>query len=473
MSLRKLNNQNSGLLLWLTIAALLFTVLMYNPAPSFAGGGPNVGGAKLYIKQNNLEKAEEVLLKELQKVNAKNEDAWYLLGYVYARQKKYEDMLEAFNKALELKPKFAEKGVKVGGDSGPQFHAKHGVNTILKVCWAGAFNAGVKYFNDAVNAADDSSRTKAFEKAIGTFRASAKIQPDSLMSYRNWAAALMNSGHSEESVEPLTDALKIAPKDVDVSLMLAQVYMNSQKDSLAIPVLENLWTDEKGRSAEVADLLSRAYIRAGDKEKATEIYVKAIEDNPDNFHFRYNYGTILLEAQSYDTAIEQFMKAHEIDSTSSDLNYNIGAAYLNRGVSKREAIPEGSDDKSYMVDFEAAFPYLEKTISENPDNLNTWFTLGRIAGQLNKISLAGYAFAKGEPEKSALNDNVRVGMPGETLKMILGEPDKVLPLESAQFGGIEEWIYKKKAAAKGKIAVSEPLNVYVSDGKVDALMVIK
>ncbi|MCH8873619.1 tetratricopeptide repeat protein [candidate division KSB1 bacterium] len=64
----------------------------------FAGGGPNVSGAKLYIKQNDLEKAIGVLMKEIENVSTKkgsgslNEDAWYLLGYIYARQGEYAKM---------------------------------------------------------------------------------------------------------------------------------------------------------------------------------------------------------------------------------------------------------------------------------------------------------------------------------------------------------------------------------------------
>jgi len=473
MNLRKWNNEKSGLSLYVIIAALLFT-LLYCPAPSFAGGGPNVGGAKLYIKQNNLEKAEEVLLKEIKEVDENNEDAWYLLGYIYAREKRYSEMMDAFNKALELEPKFAKEGIKVGGDSGTQFHSKHGVNTILRVCWANAFNSGVQSFNEAVNATGDSATMANYDEAIHNFSMAAKMQPDSMMAYRNWAAALMNSGRTEESVEPLEKALEINPKDVDVAILLSQVYMNTQQDSLALPVLENLWADEATRSADVADMLSRVYLRTGNSDKAKEIYIKAIEDNPENFHFRYNYGTVLLEAQEYDEAIKQFEAAYAIDSTSTDLNYNLGAAYLNRGVSKREALPEGSEEKPYLEDFKKAFPFLEEAISQNQGgDANTWFTLGRIAGQLNKISLAGYAFAKGEPTKSALDDKVRVGMPAETLKMILGEPDKAQSLESDHFNDIEEWVYKKKPAANGKIAVSTPVNVYVKSGKVDALMVQK
>ena len=39
---------------------------------------------------------------------------------------------------------------------------------------------------------------------------------------------------------------------------------------------------------------------------------------------------------------------------------------MNRGVSRRDALPEDSEDKSYVEDFRSAFPYLEKSISMNP-----------------------------------------------------------------------------------------------------------
>ncbi len=437
-----------------------------------AGGGPNVSGAKLYIQQNNLDQALSVLMKEINTVNDKNEDAWYLLGYVYARQKKYDDMMDAFNRAVELKSKFHDKGIKIGKDSGTQFHSAFGVDMILKVVWGNAFNSAVKQFNNAVNATDDSSRDKSFGLAIDGFKTAATIMPDSTLAYRNWAAALLNAGRSEESIEPLRKAVEIAPNDKETRLMLAQVYSNNSRDEEALGLLEQLW-EEGERTTSVADVLSRIYVRTKDFDGAKKIYQEAILANPDNFQFRYNYGTILLEVQDYDGAVTQLEKAYELDPESPDINYNLGAAYLNRGVSAREAIPEDSEDKSYLADFEAAFPFLEKSIKMNPDDENTWMTLGRIAGQLNKISLAGYAFSKGELERSAMGEKVVVGMPSDALKTILGEPDRVKALESEQFGNIEEWVYRERSKAAGKLAIPEPLNVYVADGRVDALMVIK
>ena len=436
------------------------------------GGGPNVSGAKLYIKQSDLEKAEEILLKEVNEVNADNEDAWYLLGYLYARQKKYDQMVEAFNKAVELKPKFRESGVKINGDTGTLFHARIGADKIMAFIWANSFNDAVKVFNEAVNATDDSMRVKSFEKAYESFRVTTLIAPDSMMAYRNMAASLMNLGKYEESTVPLKNALEHKPDDADVKTMLAQVYMQTGADSLAMPILIDLWKMQN-RSSDIAAALSRAYLRQGDEDKAKEVYKQALEQDPENYDFRYNYGTLLLEANEFDGAIEQLQKAQEMRPDAADINYNLGAAYLNRGVFKRDALPEDSDDESYKEEFKLALPYLEKAILMNPDDENTWFTLGRIAGQLSKVALAGFAFSKGEQQRSALDKKVVLGMDGSTLKMIIGEPDQIRAVESEQFASVEEWAYNKRAGKQGKLSIPDAMNVYVKEDRVEALMVVK
>ncbi|MCH7681109.1 tetratricopeptide repeat protein, partial [candidate division KSB1 bacterium] len=374
--------------------------------------------------------------------------------------------------AVELKPKFKDKGVKISKDSGTEFHAQFGTEMILKIVWGKIFNEGVKYFNDALNAPDDSLKQSNFEQAAEAFKAAGTIAPDSVLAWQNMASAYMSMSKYEESIEPLKIALEHNPKDSNLKTTLAQVYMRSGKDSLAMPMFEELWADGV-HNAEVADYLARGYIKAEDIEAAKNVYKQALEVNPDNFNFRYNYGTILLENQEHDEAIVQLLKAAEIDPEKNDINYNLGAAYLNRGVSKREDLPEDSQDKTYKEDFKLALPYLEKAIRMNPDDSNTWFTLGRIAGQLNKIPLSGYAFAKGEPTKSVLDSKVVIGMQGSALKMILGEPNQINSLESEQFETVMEWVYKTRRGTKGKVAIPEPISVYVMGERVDALLIIK
>jgi tetratricopeptide (TPR) repeat protein len=450
--------------------SILAGLLMASVA-AFAGGGPNVTGAKLYIQQNELEQAIGVLQKEINEVNDKNEDAWYLLGYIYARQGKYDEMMTHFKKAVELKPKYKETGLKVSKDSGTKFHAESGVDKIVQIAWSMTFNDAVTAFNAGAGATDDTTKTKSFEQAVEKFDNAIKMAPDSIISYVNMAAALMNLQRFEDCIPPLKKAVEISPDDVSAQKMLARCYTIINHDSLAAPILGKLW--ESGtQDTETRDLLVNVYLKLEKKDEAKSMLMAAVEADPENYQARYNVGVLCLEADEYECAIENLQKVYDVDSTYEDVNYNLGAAYLNWGVSVRSAAAD-ENDKGYMEYFKKAFPHIEESVTRSEVSAGIWFSLGQLAGQLNKNVLAGYAFAKGDTVDMALGTKIWVGMTPDALKQKIGEPDKVSPLESEKIIGVEEWRYRTKDATNGKIAVPDPMNIYVKEGMVDAILIDK
>jgi tetratricopeptide (TPR) repeat protein len=382
-------------------------------------------------------------------------------------------MMECFNKAVELKPKFREKnkGIKISGDSGTKFRSQHGTDLIMTVAWGELINTAVARYNDAVNAPDEATKEAKYLEAADKFGMAIQVMPDSTLAHRNQAAAFMNTGKYEEAIDPLRKALEKDPSDVDVAKMLGQVYSLTGKEQESIDVFQKLW-DGGNQSADIADQLARAYLNTDQKDKAIEIFKAAIEANPENTGFKYNYGLILLEAKEYNGAIEQLQSVYDIDPQTGDVVYNLGAAYLNLGVSQRDSLPEDSEDKTYLEAFKKALPFLEESLANNPDNSQIWFSLGQIAGQLNKMALAGYAFAKGDDKRQELEGKVVVGMSSEQVKAIFGEPSRVTALETEKFN-IEEWNYAP--SSNGKVQFEYPLNVYVDtgSGRVDAIMLIK
>ena len=58
--------------------------------------------------------------------------------------------------------------------------------------------------------------------------------------------------------------------------------------------------------------LSNAYVDANRLDVAMETFQKGIESDPTNEVYRYNYGVLLLGADDYEGAVEQFNKAIEI-----------------------------------------------------------------------------------------------------------------------------------------------------------------
>ena len=78
--------------------------------------------------------------------------------------------------------------------------------------------------------------------------------------------------------------------------------------------------------------LLNAYTISGQMERAIEVYGQTVANAPDNKIYRYNYGSLLLQNEQHDAAIEQLKAAVALDSVYSDAQYNLGAAYVNWAI---------------------------------------------------------------------------------------------------------------------------------------------
>jgi len=90
--------------------------------------------------------------------------------------------------------------------------------------------------------------------------------------------------------------------------------------------------------------LLNAFQLAGQIDRALEMYASAVERDPDNKLFRYNYGSLLVQVERYDEAIEQLTAALAIDPDYGNAHYNLGASYINQAVAVNESVTE-LDDK--------------------------------------------------------------------------------------------------------------------------------
>jgi len=90
--------------------------------------------------------------------------------------------------------------------------------------------------------------------------------------------------------------------------------------------------------AEIRNFRLNALNETGDTERAMRAYEQQIERNPEDATYRYNYGSLLLNADRYDEAAEQLAKAVELDPEDPKKQYNLGAAYLNKGVALQDSL---------------------------------------------------------------------------------------------------------------------------------------
>ncbi len=90
--------------------------------------------------------------------------------------------------------------------------------------------------------------------------------------------------------------------------------------------------------------LLNAYQMTGQVDKALDRYKSAVERDPSNALFRYNYGSLLIQIGNYGDAIAQLNEAIAIDPNYSSAHYNIGAAHINQAVDVNSEIATMDDD---------------------------------------------------------------------------------------------------------------------------------
>jgi tetratricopeptide (TPR) repeat protein len=308
-------------------------------------------------------------------------------------------MIEAFDNSLAISNKFADK-IK-------EYKAFH---------WAANFNRGVSLFQRGNKTADADSSKMYYDMAIDAYKNAIVLEPDSGETYRNLAFVLLTTGKTEESIEPLKKLIEVEQAEEGYQY-LGEVYyamgtnkMNEFKsngnnaDSIkAMDYYNNsIITLEEGlkkypENSEMLNASTSAYIGAGRSDEAISSAKALVEKEPDNKIYRYNYGVLLLNAEKYQDAETQLLKAIELDPEYENAIYNLGVTYVKWGTAiNKEAEQQGVISEDYKQKYEKALPYLEKVVEKDPTNAQIWELLGKVYSVLGMQEDAANAFNKAD-----------------------------------------------------------------------------
>lgn len=370
---------------------LIALILLIGLAVSgFQCSSTELTSAKLYIQQKNYDKALESLLKEVEK-NPSSDEGYYYLGVVYGEKENYDKMLESYDKSLEISKKYAQN-----------------ISDSKKYYWANLFNRGVAFYQRGINADDPDSNKVYFDKSIYAFKYAIKIQPDSSDTYKNLAFVYMSSGEYDEAIGPLKEIIK-REQELDGYRFLGEIYYNKgmmaqSQDSMkavgyfnqAVEVLEEGRKYHPGDS-ELLLVLSNSYIGANKIDVAIDAFKAGVIQEPENKYYRYNYGVLLLGAENFEEAEEQFLKAIEIDPEYQNAIYNLAVTYVRWGTHiNKEAEEKGETNPEYKEKYKAALPYLKKVVEAKEDDAAMWELLGRVYTILDMEEEATKAFNKAD-----------------------------------------------------------------------------
>ena len=272
--------------------------------------------ARLYIQQENWEKAEEFLIKALD-VEPDNPEIPYLLGkMIYAKKKDWGKMNEMFDLALGIdEDKVILEGATVG----------EYVDQARSQFWIDKFNTGVNKFNKFRKSSGDERKT-ALDNAILSFKEAIHINPGEPQTYPILATCFYESGNNDLAKDYASKGAVLAASNFDANFTAGQIFSSLEDKEGAISYfIKAVEIDPTSGSA--IRYLAQAYYDLGQKEKSIETYQSAIKNETDlkvkaDLHF--NLGVLFMQVNRFTDAEDNFMMAY--DMNPDDVEALVGMA---------------------------------------------------------------------------------------------------------------------------------------------------
>ena len=138
-------------------------------------------------------------------------EAYYSMGNVLKEQGKLEEAIEAYNKALAIKPDYAKAFYNIGVTLQEQGKLEEAIGAYNKAL-AIKPDYAKAYYNMGVTLQEQGK----LEEAIEAYNKALAIKPDHAEAYSNMGVTLLVQGKLEEAVEAYNKALAIKPDYAEV-----------------------------------------------------------------------------------------------------------------------------------------------------------------------------------------------------------------------------------------------------------------
>ena len=294
-------------------------------------------------------------------------EACYNMGGTLKQQGKLEEAIEAYKKALAIEPNYAEAYNNMGiaiKDQGKLGEAIEAYNKALAIKPDNA----AAYYNVG-NAFKDQSK---LEEAIEAYNKALALKPDYAAAYYNMGNALKEQGKLEEAILAYNKALAIKPDYAEAYSNMGITLREQGKLEEAIEAY-NKALALKPDYAEACYNMGGTLKQQGKLEEAIEAYNKALAIKPNYAEAYNNMGIAIKDQGKLEEAIEAYNKALAIKPDNAE-------AYNNMGVTLQE-----------QGELEDAIRAYNKALAIKPDNAETVENSQSLAVQLLPI-IANYEF---------------------------------------------------------------------------------
>lgn len=315
---------------------------------------PELTSAKVYLQQDNIEKAKEQLLIAKTKEPSNPEVAYLLATKIYLPAGENEKALEELELAMELDP----------------VNYKDKVENEKKRVWHGLHMEAVDYFNEGIESIFDEDKDSLLTIAGHTFEKAVVLNPDpatyngmvkcfaiinDTAKVIQWAEdaiekgifekdviyfyikMLWAPGKEEETLAKMEEMLEEHPDFLELHSLYIQYLTDLERDEDAIEACETL-SDQFPSNTDVKFLLAQIYAKMGRHEEAINEYEKVLADNPEDPAVIVRIAEAFFRSKNYEKSEEYIKKYLEVtDESGLYIGYDILWKSLYNQGKKEEA----------------------------------------------------------------------------------------------------------------------------------------
>lgn len=289
-----------------------------------------------------------------------------LLASVFSRQRNYEAAVSSYKKVIELDGRRDDAYYAIGlvylnmrrfQDAIPPLEKAVEINPDLREAY---FHVGSAY-----------EELRTFDKAAEFYEKFLNTNPEKPgMTYLHLGLCRFELGLFESAAAAFQEALKENPQDIAVNYRLAKCYEKAGQVEKAAEVYMLL----AQLTPEDAFLYYRGILtmfdQAGKTDKAIEIAKKIVELKPGDSDSLFNLGYMYAKEKKYKEAIEAFNKVIEINPNTEYAYGQLGYIY------------------SQLDNWGKSIEAFKKLVELVPDNSDGWFYIGVGYMQLKKYESA-------------------------------------------------------------------------------------
>jgi tetratricopeptide (TPR) repeat protein len=208
----------------------------------------------------------------------KTAECWFYQGVAYGSNGLYERSVEAFGKAIQIKPDFSEA----------------------------YYNLGVSY----IGLGKYREARETLEKAI-------EIKPDSADAYDNLGVVFGKLGMHDDAIRTLKKAITLNAEDAHAYYYLGINYVSIENYKAALEALKQAVRLQPD-SAAAHGFLGITYARMNDHKMAADALKQSIRLRPDDPKSHYALGETYLALRDRPSALDEYKILQKLDATLAD-----------------------------------------------------------------------------------------------------------------------------------------------------------